>query len=194
LDNLSHIITQQLTTPAVTPGYSSWSDSYLKFLALHDNVTGLPNQVLFQDRLRHAVAVSKRNNAKPTVMFIELDFGADKKLLDQKIWNELIRKSTERLQKLRRESDTLVFLGVHGFAFIFDNNPNEIAINKIADRIIGSLTQPIYSENQSFILCTTIYTCSDLENCQNLEADNKEEMLMDYLMEHRKVIRTSNGE
>jgi diguanylate cyclase (GGDEF)-like protein len=193
LDNLSHLITQQLITPAVTPRFSSWSDSYLKFMALHDNVTGLPNQVLFQDRLRHAIAVSKRTNAKPTVMFIELDFGPDKKNVDQKIWNELIRKATERLQKLRRESDSLVFLGEQGFAFIFDNTPDENAINKIADRIIESLSQPMHCDGQSYILCTTVFTCSNLENCQNLEVDNKEEALLDYLMDNRKIVRTSNG-
>jgi len=187
LDNLSNIISQQLTSPVVPLAYSSWSEGYLKYLALHDVITGLPNQILFENSLRHAIALAKRYKTQPKVMFIDLDISKNNQKIEQKTWNEIIRKVTERLQKIRRESDTLAFLGIYGFAFIFDNNCDDNAIKTIVKRILKSLTQPIHFKGLTIILSTTIHISTEFENSSTVMESGKEGILLDYLIANRQI-------
>jgi lipopolysaccharide/colanic/teichoic acid biosynthesis glycosyltransferase/GGDEF domain-containing protein len=193
LDYLSDIINQQLTSQDLSPARSTWSEDYYKFRVLYDSVTGLPNWILFRDHLCNAIALAKRNKIQPKVMYINLDLIVSNLVIEQKTWFEILRKVTDRLQKIRRESDTLVFLGIHGFAFIFYNDPDENSIRCIADRIIASLSQPITYNNQSFILDAKIYISTEIDNPNNIIESYQEEVLLDYLVSQRKLVRTSYG-
>jgi len=190
VDNLASVISQQLTVPVVRPAYPSWSEDYVKYLSMHDKTTGLPNHILFQDHLRHAIAVARRHHYQPQVLFVDLNFSKEQAPVEQKVWNEIIRKATERLQKLRRESDTLTYLGIHGFAFIFENDPSETAIQIIGDRIINALTQPYGLDGQTFHPSVTLYLCADFGTDDRLKESSKDGKLLDYALTHRKIIRT----
>jgi lipopolysaccharide/colanic/teichoic acid biosynthesis glycosyltransferase/GGDEF domain-containing protein len=193
LDYISDVIQQQLTLPDISSERSAWSEDYYKFLALYDNVTGLPNWILFKEHLCNALALAKRNNVIPKVMFIELDLYVNNIDIGQKNWFEILRIVTDRLQKIKRESDTLVFLGIHGFAFIFYNDPDENSIYSIAKRINTSLTKPITINNQFFSLDTKIFITTEIENENNIIASYQEDILLDYLFSRREIVRTSNG-
>ena len=188
------MISQQLTIPVVSPSYSSWSEEYLKSLPLHDNITGLPNGILFQDHLRQTIALAKRYKNKPRVMFLDLDITNNKSSCEPHIINEIIKQVTKQLQKIRRESDTLAFLGIHGFAFIFNNILDEEDLSIIAERMMAFLDQSIYLGGQAYRPCFNIYLCTGIEEAMDTKNYPFEDYLIDYLLTHRKLVKTSDVE
>lgn len=190
LDNLANLISQQLTVPVRTSGNSIWSEDYLKFLTMHDNVTGLPNRFLFEDRVIHSIAFAKRYKSNPVVMFIKLDTGSKKReAIPPKQWDEIKKIVTERLLKLKRESDTLGFLGGAEFAFLLESIPSDDAIQAIANRVLHSLSQPIHSGGRVFQLHATISVGPNIDEKPATEPIKNEHIaILEFLMTRRKTI------
>lgn len=192
LENVLNIINQQLDTP-LFPESPLWSDDYLRYLAMHDSNTGLPNQILFQDHLQHAMAAAKRHHTHPMVMFIEVQLSSLKTAPSTRIWNLIIKSVAARLKKLGRESDILAFLGIYGFAYIFDDIPNESSIAKISKRIGTALSQPIPVLDKPYELNFSIYVSQVQKNPFMSEA-GKLESLLDHLIANRQMITDQSAE
>ena len=95
------------------------AEQQLKHLALHDSLTGLPNRLLFQDRLQQAIALANRTNHKFAVFFMDLDnFKIINDTMGHEAGDELLRNVAERLSTIERETDTVARLGGDEFAFI----------------------------------------------------------------------------
>lgn len=186
LENVLNIINQQLDTP-LFPEFPLWSDDYLRYLAMHDSNTGLPNQILFQDHLHHAMAAAKRHHTQPMVMFIEVQLNSPETAPSTRIWNLIIKSIAGKLKKLGRESDILAFLGIYGFAYIFDDIPNENSIAKISKRIGTALSQPIPVQDKSYDLKHTIYVSRVQKNPFMVEP-GKLEGLLDHLIANRQLV------
>ncbi|MBV5337472.1 MAG: GGDEF domain-containing protein, partial [Deltaproteobacteria bacterium] len=73
LNDLMGIVDQQVKELAEVTDSSFWLDERLEFTALQDSLTELPSWTLFQDRLRHSMALAKRNNTEPAFVFVELN-------------------------------------------------------------------------------------------------------------------------
>lgn len=107
------------------------AEQKLKHLALHDPLTGLPNRLLFQDRLQQAIADSKRHKHKFSVFFMDLDnFKIINDTMGHDIGDELLRQVSLRLTLAGRETDTVARLGGDEFAFIINK------INALEDAMI----------------------------------------------------------
>ena len=109
--------------------------------AVHDALTGLPNRVLFLDRLQNRLERTKRNpNELFAVMFIDLDrFKVVNDSLGHAVGDQLLITIANRLKLCVRPNDTISRLGGDEFAVLLDavNDTNDTRL--VADRIKGRL-------------------------------------------------------
>jgi len=93
----------------------------LKHLAHHDVLTNLPNRLLLDARLNHAIERAKRENLQVAVMFIDLDhFKTVNDSLGHEVGDKLLMSVSNRLTNCIREDDTVARLGGDEFVIIIE--------------------------------------------------------------------------
>lgn len=109
--------------------------------AVHDALTGLPNRVLFLDRLQNRLERTKRNpDDLFAVMFIDLDrFKVVNDSLGHAFGDQLLTTVANRLKQCIRPQDTLSRLSGDEFAVLLDNVSETSDARRVADRIKGQL-------------------------------------------------------
>jgi diguanylate cyclase (GGDEF)-like protein len=119
------------------------SEARAKHLALHDGLTGLPNRLLFEERLRQAIDGLERKRQAMAVLAIDLDrFKAVNDTHGHAAGDELIRKVGERLAAVCRGGETVARLGGDEFGVVAtDLDANGAAI--IAERLLQTLCGPM---------------------------------------------------
>lgn len=113
-------------------------------MANHDALTGLPNRVLLQDRLSHAVAHAQRAGRQVGVMFIDLDrFKHVNDSLGHDAGDHMIVEIARRLAGSLRESDTVARQGGDEFVVVLADlsGPDDAA--KVAGKVLANLFQPL---------------------------------------------------
>ncbi len=117
-------------------------EDQLRHQALHDPLTGLPNRVLFVDRLSHALVRRGNPGFGMAVLFVDLDdFKVINDTFGHATGDELLRLVGERLSGVIRAEDTVGRLGGDEFAFLLEEASPEEA-RHAADRILRALAQP----------------------------------------------------
>jgi diguanylate cyclase (GGDEF)-like protein len=113
-------------------------------LALTDPLTGLPNRVLFLDRLEQALARSIRGGPAPAVVFVDLDrFKAVNDSLGHEAGDEVLLVVAERLRAATRTEDTACRLGGDEFAVLLETTRSPAEAMLVAERIVEALRTPV---------------------------------------------------
>ncbi len=109
--------------------------------AVHDALTGLPNRVLFLDRVQNRLERTRRNpNDLFAVMFIDLDrFKVVNDSLGHAIGDQLLMTVANRLKQCLRPEDTMSRLGGDEFAILLDVISDVNDARQVAERIKGQL-------------------------------------------------------
>lgn len=119
-------------------------EARLQHDALHDALTGLPNRVLFNDRL--SVALSRRQRRRDQscgVLFLDLDrFKEINDTLGHAAGDMLLIAVGERLTSTLRPQDTAARLGGDEFAVLLENILNVTDLDMVASRIVHELDRP----------------------------------------------------
>ncbi len=116
----------------------------LHYLASHDALTGLPNRLLLEDRLTHAIARAARDRRQFAVFIVDLDrFKPVNDSLGHHAGDELLREVARRLATAIRGSDTLARLGGDEFVVVTDFLDPAFA-DQIGQRMLTAL-QPGFS-------------------------------------------------
>lgn len=125
------------------------SRNQLDHLARHDALTGLPNRLLFFDRLEHAVAGARRSGKRLAVFFIDLDrFKEINDSMGHAAGDEILKAVSQRLRGMVREVDTVARLGGDEFIILFDCLDEVQSLHKLAEKIIHGLSRPIEIEGR----------------------------------------------
>lgn len=115
----------------------------LHHLAHHDALTGLPNRLLFDDRLSNAIEQANRNEQRCLLLFLDLDgFKLINDTLGHPVGDELLRVVGNRLRNLLRSSDTIARLGGDEFVILAGGFNSEYA-TQLAEKILEQLRIPI---------------------------------------------------
>lgn len=133
------------------------ADERIRYLALHDALTGLPNRNLFRERVSNAISRARRNRHLMAVLFIDLDrFKEINDTLGHHIGDRLLQVAANRLQRCLREGDGVARLG--GDEFVVDLPvlaSKEEAIT-IAQKILEVLRTPFMVDDYALHVSASI--------------------------------------
>ncbi len=115
----------------------------LQHLALHDQLTGLPNRLLLRERLAHATHRAQRSHADAAVLFVDLDrFKQVNDTYGHQVGDELLRAVGHRLAGLVRPGDTLSRVSGDEFVFLCEDIVGPDDVEVLATRIAGAFAEP----------------------------------------------------
>ena len=119
-------------------------DEQIRHQAYHDALTGLPNRLLLQDRLEHAVEIARRKKSEIAVMFVDLDrFKTVNDSLGHNIGDQLLIQTSQRLSMCLRKSDTVSRLGGDEFVVLLSDFDDPVEIADVAEKLIKSVSEPM---------------------------------------------------
>jgi diguanylate cyclase (GGDEF)-like protein len=150
--------TKQLETDIATKTHEIKKQKDILYeQAHHDALTGLPNRILFNDRLEHGIEVAKRHKMQLALFFIDLDhFKQINDSLGHQIGDRVLVVVTERLKAKIRKEDTLARLGGDEFTIIIEDLKNIQDVSLLANKILKVLTQPIHIEGHTLYISCSI--------------------------------------
>jgi diguanylate cyclase len=116
----------------------------LQRIALHDPLTGLPNRVLYRDRLDLALRRRSESGLVVAVGYVDLDDFKDvNDTFGHDAGDELLRQVSRRLTDGMREEDTLARLSGDEFALLVTSASDEDQIGSALERLLHQLDEPI---------------------------------------------------
>jgi len=133
------------------------AEEQIEYQAYHDALTGLPNRLLFRDRLTVALAHARRLQQPVAVMFLDLDgFKLVNDTLGHSLGDELLKAIATRLRAALREEDSIARMGGDEFTVLLSDlaRPDDAA--KIAQKLLDTIAEPIRVEGHELFVTTSI--------------------------------------
>jgi diguanylate cyclase (GGDEF)-like protein len=132
------------------------ANSELVQLALHDNLTRLPNRILLNDRLDQAIQKANRQKSHFAVLFMDLDgFKAVNDACGHHTGDQLLVEVAKRIDQAKRGEDTVARLGGDEFVLLIDpGEPEDAAV--LAQRLVESVRAPYVLGRQTVHVSTSI--------------------------------------
>ena len=120
-------------------------EEQLRHDALHDALTGLPNRLLFMERLTHAIARARRRETYLfAVLFLDLDrFKVINDSLGHQVGDELLVLIAQRLGRCLRGEDTVARFGGDEFAILLEGITGISDATRVAERIQAELSASV---------------------------------------------------
>lgn len=131
-------------------------DEHLRRVALHDQLTGLPNRTLLYDRLAHAVAGARREQRSLAVLLVDLDgFKQINDGFGHRQGDDALAEAARRLHGAVRAADTVARLGGDEFVAILPGADRSTAVG-IAERMLADLSQPMQVAGSTVVLSASV--------------------------------------
>jgi diguanylate cyclase (GGDEF)-like protein/PAS domain S-box-containing protein len=147
------------------------AEEKLLYNALHDELTGLANRVLFMDRLDRTLTLSKQKQKPFAVLFLDLDrFKVINDSLGHLAGDQLLITTAERLKRCLRSRDTCARLGGDEFAILLEEVQDQANAIAIVERIQQELKQPLLLEGQEVFVAASIGLIIDTTRYNQKEA------------------------
>ena len=129
----------------------------MKHLAHHDVLTNLPNRLLLDARLNHAIERAKRENLHVAVMFIDLDhFKTVNDSLGHEVGDKLLVSVSKRLTNCVREDDTVARLGGDEFVIIIEQVHDIGNLDSLLKKILDVTSETISINEHDFSISASI--------------------------------------
>lgn len=129
----------------------------LEHAALYDALTGLPNRVLLQDRLRQCMKRTLEKGRTLAVCYIDLDgFKQINDTHGHEIGDRLLATIAARMSGALRSSDTIARIGGDEFVAVLMDLGDEAACEPLIERIVGSVGEPVEIDGQLFEVSASI--------------------------------------
>lgn len=122
----------------------------LTYKVQHDPLTGVTNRATLNDRLKHAISRSKRNNEKIALYFIDLN---DFKLVNDRYGHEagdrLLQSVAKNIRACLRNSDTVCRYGGDEFIVMIEEVKGTEHLQSVKDAIMAAISEPIYLDDKT---------------------------------------------
>src|SRR6266536_5359224 len=129
----------------------------VKYLAVHDVLTGLPNRALFNDRLTVALAQAKRGDQKLAILFLNLDrFNAINESFGYSVGDQFLCRVAERVRAGVRAGDTVARFGGDEFAILIQRIRSEEDAAKVAQKVLEEIRLPFSVDQRELFITTSI--------------------------------------
>jgi len=118
-------------------------EEYIRRLAHFDSLTGLPNRVLFNDRLQRALVRAKRYRQSLAVLYVDLDhFKEVNDTYGHAAGDEALKVASARMLSTLRQNDTVSRRGGDEFVVIVELNEHPEGIGNVCNKLINEIRQP----------------------------------------------------
>lgn len=115
----------------------------LERMAYHDHLTGLPNRILFRDRLVQAIARARRTGRRGAALFLDLDnLKVTNDTLGHAVGDALLRGIAQRLQAAVRAEDTVARIGGDEFTVVLPEVQDAPAAARVAEKLLDAFRTP----------------------------------------------------
>lgn len=133
------------------------TEARLHFLANHDPLTGLPNRMMFNERLQQALANAQRTGDMVGIMFIDLDrFKNVNDTLGHTIGDHLLQQVAGRIGACVRGTDTIARLGGDEFALVLTNVQQSEDADVVAQKILDALRPAFLVDHHEIYITASI--------------------------------------
>jgi diguanylate cyclase (GGDEF)-like protein/PAS domain S-box-containing protein len=117
------------------------AEEAVKFVAMHDSLTQLPNRMMFNQRLELSIKQAERSGSRLAVMFIDLDrFKIINDTLGHESGDLLLREVAQRVTENLRTGDIVARLGGDEFVVLLEDASDAGNVGRVAEKLIGALT------------------------------------------------------
>ncbi|AGK50833.1 diguanylate cyclase domain protein [Burkholderia thailandensis MSMB121] len=124
------------------------AEARVRYMALHDALTGLPNRALLQEHLAQAIARARREGGRVAALMLDLDrFKHVNDSLGHHIGDRLLEAASMRLRGCLREGDTVARLGGDEFVIGLADVDGDQGAGEVATRVLTTLSRPFFVEN-----------------------------------------------
>ncbi len=150
----------------------------MKRLAFYDLVSGLPNRVLFNDRLATALRNARRYKKQLAVMMLDLDrFKNVNDTYGHTLGDRLLSSVGSRISRMLRESDTVSRIGGDEFMVLLPDVRGEPDVTTVAQKIVDAFQEPFLIEGREIRITTSVGACTypqhgDTADALTRNADN----------------------
>jgi len=116
----------------------------IHYLATHDSLTGLPNRMMLNQLLSHAINAAKRHNRKLAVFFIDLDrFKIINDMLGHEAGDRLLQEIALRFRHALRSMDIVARMGGDEFVVLIEEIENCEQISTVAHKLLAEAMKPV---------------------------------------------------
>jgi diguanylate cyclase (GGDEF)-like protein len=128
-----------------------------KYLALHDELTGLPNRRLFQDRLSSALERARRTGSHTALLLVDLDhFKQVNDTLGHHVGDQLLKRVGAVFTDRVRRSDTVARTGGDEFSVILDDPISRSDAERVGMSLIDMLNEPFEMSDRTLRIGASI--------------------------------------
>jgi diguanylate cyclase (GGDEF)-like protein len=133
------------------------SQQALHHLAYHDNLTGLANRALMDDRIEQAIERARRNLSMVAVLLVDLDrFKPINDSYGHAIGDEVLKSIAGRLKECVRSSDTVARIGGDEFVVVLDTLRSTDHADRVAESIAASLSRPFSVPGNQIVISASV--------------------------------------
>ena len=177
LEGFSQNLIDEASVGAVVLNYRDVSqrketEKQLEYRAYYDSLTGLPNRLLFRDRVVNGLQHAKRNKVGLAVMYLDVDhFKLVNDGLGHSFGDLLLADVATRLQESLRASDTISRIGGDEFSILLSEVTGTEAVAGVARKILDSLGRAFHVEGHELHVSASIgisFYPSDGEDVETL--------------------------
>ncbi len=137
-------------------------------LANHDALTGLPTLRLANEKIKNALAMAKRNDAKAALLFLDLDGFKD---INDKYGHDagdkILKNVADKIRVIIREGDTPCRIGGDEFLVLLPQTNGDEEVVEVCKRIIAIVAEPIKFQSSELVVGVSIGAALYPDHAQN---------------------------
>jgi len=144
---------------ALLQDFSTFKDaeSRLHHLAHHDPLTGLPNRLLFQDRVAQQIALAKRTDEHVVLLYMDLDrIDVVRESFGHDVADRLLFQAAARIRAAVREQDTVARLGGDAFTVLVPRMKSHQDASTVAGKLLKAMLPPFLAHDRAVCVPASI--------------------------------------